>query len=321
MADRKIKHESMTLEEFGKISDAPCQRNTLKHSTTASRPGGHLATYNPVHRMVSIAEADNGKRWVLDGHSRRFLWKSGSLEHPPTNEKLIVTVIPVKNKAEAISMYHTYDNRAATESNTDLIFGALNYYNVTLHHGFLFQNVGLMSAIEFTIFPPKFVDLKNISTIQRMKPWVKTIEVMDQTGDFPNHRLFRSPILLAALLTFRKHGNTATSFWQGYSDDIGRKSEKSCDGIFACRDAYQTMTIEQGNKWGRRIFNIYTPVFLHCFDQWIKDKRMQKFKRIEGARMPKEMLSVREWWRVNLGELDQPQIRIVKDTDEQLELI
>lgn len=315
----KISHIEMSVEEWAKIKDCPTQRDTLKHLHVSSAAGRHLATPHPTHAMVSMAQTPKGQRWKLDGHTRSLAWVSGQLA--PAPEVLQVTVYEVKNRAECIDYYNCFDNSGATENRRDKLAGALKFHSCEPNHGFLFSNTGVISAIEYTIFPNKWADLREISFLEMLAPWVEAIKWMD-AGDFPNHSLFRSPVMLAALMSFRRDQNVALSFWQGFHDDIGTKGSKDASGIFLARDCLTIMKHEQENRYGRRMFNTYTPYFLWCYDKWFSDTKAKRFPSIEGKKPPKDMLTVRQWWEEYLGELDHPHIRPKKESDEdQLELI
>lgn len=322
-----ITFETVSVQDWIKIPDNPIQRDTERHANASSgRPGSHLSAFHATHSQVAAVRLPSGKMIKLDGHTRALLWErekkdeGTGLKWPPGDE-VTVTVYPVKNRQEAIEFYATYDNSAATENRRDKLYGALKFFGLELHHGYLFQNTGVMGALEYTIFPAKWVDLKNVTFLEMVRPWVEVIRTIDQSGDFPNHTLFRAPIMLAMLMTTRRDGNQSISFWQGYHDDLGSKSAKSCDGIFCARDALSIMVQEQGNKWGRRMFNIYTPAILYCYDQWWKEKRMKRFTGIIGRKMPNDMLTVRQWWDEYLGELDQQHIRANPDPAKQLEFL
>ena len=317
----------MSVDDWIDVKDCEIQRDTMKHAKRTTRPNGHLAKYDEAHRYVTMAQLPNGKYIKLDGHTRALLWSLEELERPkgmPTNRQLIVTVIQCKDQADIRHWYGTFDNKRATESNRDLLDGALGYHKIDLKHGYLFQNTGLMSAIQYTIWPEKWVDLQTINFIDLTRPWLDAIRTMD-SGEFPNHLLFRSPVLLAALMSFRRDGNRALSFWEGFHNDIGIKDKKGVDAIFCARDCLTIATNEQGGRWGRRMFSVYTPYFLYLYDLWWNGEgkeRMKKFRGIQGKKMPQGMITVRDWWVTHLGELDQPQIRKPKEEDSpQLELV
>ena len=212
----------MSIEEFGAVPDNWIQRDTESHATRASRPGNHLSLPHEVHRNVSVALLPTGKYVKLDGHSRSYLWSEQLLSPVPGN--LHVTVYPVKNKQEAIDWFRTFDNSSATQTKRDRLFGAFRLHNFFPQHGYLFNSSGLMSAIEYiTSFgAPNKAAVRALPFDVMVKPWLETLRTLD-SGDFTNHYAFRSPIMCAAIMTIRRDGNRALSYWQSYHDGGGSK--------------------------------------------------------------------------------------------------
>ena len=302
----------MKWDDWAAVPNNPVQRDTIKHATRSHRPGGHLSKPHESHTQVAMAQLPNGKQFKLDGHSRCWLVESELL---PPIKKVTVTVYEVKDKLAAIDLYYHFDNSAATETKRDKLHGAFRRYGLEPRHGLLLNNCGLMSAIEYTVFPKKWADLRNVGFSAMVKPWVPTVKILD-SGDFPNHHIFRSAFMLMALMVIRRDGEAAMEFIQGYADDTGRKSAVTCDGIFAARDLYSLMLIEAKNRGGRRVHAMYTPYFLKCYDNWHEGKKMKRIVRVEGKKLPTDILTVRGWWDANLGELDQQQIRGPIETDD-----
>lgn len=302
----------MTIEEWEDVSDNPIQRDTVVHATKSSKPGGHLSKPHETHRQVDAARLPNGKLYKLDGHSRSWLWSEELLAPPELlpggKGPLVVTIYPLKTRQEVIEFYRTFDNSSATETQRDKLFGAFRIHKFYPKHGYLFHSSGLMGAIKYACFPDHPGMMRTLPFEDMVKPWIKTLKSFDG-GDFTNHYAFRSAVMLAAILTIRRDGNTALSFWQAYADGGGSKSAKSCDGIYSAEDIYRTMTNEAANRWGTRILGIYTPYFLHSYDAWVNKKRIKPFGNIMGKRMPDDMFTVREWWDVCIGKTDQQHLQ------------
>ena len=307
-----IKTITMKIQDWYDLPDSSVQRDTQKHATSSHRPGGHLSKAHESHNVVAAAIIPNGKMSKLDGHSRTFLWEN---EWLPAPKKVTVMLHEVATKQAAIDLYYHFDNQAATETKRDKLFGSFRRYQFDPTHGHMFNNCGLMSSIEYTVFPNKWADLRNIPFTELVKPWIPTLRILD-SGEYTNHTLFRSAMMLACLMVIRRDGEAALPWIQGYHDDVGRKSSVTCDGIFAARDLYQLMQIEAAHRGGRRVHGLYTPYFLKCYDNWFENKKMSRITRVEGKKMPKDMLSVRAWWDHNIGELDQQQIRPKKEEKE-----
>ena len=243
----------MSVKEFASVPDNWIQRDTESHATRAAKWGNHLSVPHDVHRNVSVARMPNGTYVKLDGHSRSFLWSEKMLTPAPGN--LHVTVYPVSNKAEAIEWFRTFDNSSATHTKKDRLFGAFRLHNFFPHHGYLFNNSGIMSAIEFcTSFgAPNRAAVRALPFDIMVKPWLKALRILD-SGDFTNHYAFRSPIICAAMMTIRLRGEAALPYWQNYHDSGGTKGPKNCDGIYASESLFRTMRGGCGDKLGQRIF-------------------------------------------------------------------
>ena len=294
---------TVTVEDWAKVADNPIQRNTEAHATRSSKPGGHLSLPHETHRNVAAALLPSGKMIKLDGHSRSWLW-SESLLNPMPGE-LIVTVYPVKNKAEAVEYYRNFDSSASVETKRDKLFGAFRINNFFPQHGYLFNNCGVMSAIEFcsSFGAPNRQAVKRIPFDILVKPWLDALRILDM-GDFHNHYAFRSPVMCAALLAIRRDGNRALSFFQSYHDGGGTKNAKNCDGIYAAESLYRTMREECENRSGHRVLNVYVPYFIFAYDQWWNDNKMKPWGNVLHKRMPSDMFSAQEWFQLTFGKYD-----------------
>lgn len=291
---------TMSVEEWTAVADNQIQRDTESHATRASRPGNHLSKPHETHRNVAAALLPNGKMIKLDGHSRSWLWAEELLS--PMPGKLQVTVYPVANRAEAVEYYRTFDNAAATETKKDRLFGAFRIHNFFPQHGYLFNNSGLMSAIEFiTSFgAPTKAAVRTLPFDIMVKPWLDALRILD-SGDFTNHYAFRSPVVCAAILTIRKDGNKALSFWQSYHDSGGTKNAKNCDGIYAAESLFRTMREECENRWGSRVLNVYVPYFLSAYGAWWDDAKMKPFGNVLHKRLPNDMFTTQEWFQMAIS--------------------
>ena len=294
---------TMSVDDWEKVPTNPIQRDTEAHAVRASRPGNHLSKPHETHRNVAAALLPNGKMIKLDGHSRSWLWSEELLA--PMPGKLVVTVYPCKNKAEAIEYFRTFDNAAATETKRDRLFGAFRIHGFFPQHGYLFNNSGLMSAIEFiTGFgAPNTAAVRTLPFDIMVKPWLPALKTLD-SGEFTNHYAFRAPVICAAILTIRKHGNKALSFWQSYHDSGGTKNAKDCDGIYAAESLYRTMREECENRAGKRVLNAFVPYFLSAYSVWWDDARQKPWGNVLHKRLPTDMFDTKEWFESQIGPFD-----------------
>ena len=160
-----------------------------------------------------------------------------------------------------------------------------------------------MSAIEFVtgFGAPNKGAVRNLPFDEMIVPWLDALRTLD-SGDFTNHYAFRSPVMCAALLSIRRDGNKALTYFQSYHDSGGKKTGKSCDGIYAAESLFRTMREECENRWGNRVLNIYVPYFLFAYDQWWNDNQMKPFGNVMHKRMPEDMFTVQEWFQTCIDE-------------------
>ena len=224
----------MSVDDLYEIKSNPLQRNTRIHAISSNRsPFGHLSEPHQAHANIAIAECDNGTRYLLDGHTRRHLWKSGHLSPP---DKLLVILYRVKNKAEACDLYLTFDNVKAVEHKTDQLYGAMRYHGATPPTNFL-QNTGVNSCLNHLLFEDRVcVTSRALPMSEIVKPWVRTLQLIGNTPEaFSHHASYPSWVMCAAMLTVCAHGKRSLSFWQAYQDDEGLKLKTSADGIYLSR--------------------------------------------------------------------------------------
>ena len=310
-----LKPITMTVRHFIKnIPDNPIQRNTIRHATTYSRPGGHLESYHPTHLRVAIAETKDKKyRWKLDGHSRAYLWENQLLDIPD-DVKLFVDVYTVKDKAEAMEYYLCFDADGSHETNFDKTSGALKFHGFNPVHPSMFKETGMMSAIKFMVFERKWNQAKHMTHVQLLKPWMRTLKQLDSIEKFYNAVRFPSVVMATAMMTTRRDGIEALEFWQMFHDGQGTRSRKSMNGVMKAEDVLQEfknplITKVKDYRKGRR-YNEYTNKFLFCYDQWHDGKRFPlSVGTGKGARMWKGMMSPFDWWQTYLGDFDHPDIR------------
>ena len=294
---------SMSPDEWIKVPDNLLQRDTVKHATKNSKPGGHLSVPHIVHGQMAMAETETGKRWKLDGHSRAWLAEQGLLTLPA---KLTVQVFRVKNSQEACDFYRTYDNSAATENARDRLFGSFRIHRFSPFHGYLFNNTGLLSGVKYAaeVTTENAGEVRIMPTDELIKPWIKSLKLLDTSADFTDHTMFRGPIMLAMIMSVRAFGSESISFWQSFHDSGGSKSSKTCDGIFQASTIASIMRHECERKSGRRIMAVYTPYLLHAYINWQNGKRMKPWASIMGRRVPEDVITIRDWWELHIGQPD-----------------
>lgn len=316
MAVNDIEMALMTLEEFYKIDECNIQRDTIQHALAASqRRGGHLREASPTQANVSIARWGKNKSCLLDGHSRRYLWKEGLLEKPA---KLFVNIYNVKDQAEADILYATFDNIGAVEKATDRLYGSFRSYGFSPRTS-LFKNSGTVSAMKQLAFPNKYADIKMLTGPELVAPWIDTFKVIDESYEtIRDAMIIPSWVMTAVMLTVRRDGPYAMSFWEAYNNNAGRKSEKSVDGIFAASYLYDWVKTSYIGRSGTHRISACTPLLLWYYEEWRNNRRIPiKYVGTRVRYGPKfespELDSLTKWWKEHLGDYDHPQLRSQKD--------
>ena len=269
-----MKTVEMTVDEFILIPDNPAQRDTKFHAKKAMK--GHLKEISPTHCRVSVAR--KGKQmWKLDGHTRSYLWDEMYLDQPNV---LLVDVYDVKSSDEAVELYNTFDNQAATETNTDKLQGACRFHGITVYKPTFIRNCGMRTALVNAAciaqghlgrtHMPKEMEL--VGEFKRELQWVLN-EKWDHgcKNDLPGTP---SVVIAAMLMTLKIHGNMAMSFWEAYYLDQGVKTKTGRNGVQIAVDWIRACRMKNELMSSAYYFrNI--EVLLNAFTLW-NDKNKKK---------------------------------------------
>ena len=295
----------MTRAEFHAIPDNPIQRDTVTRARIYSKPGGHLAEWHPTHQIVAICETPDGKhQWKLDGHTRDYLWDLEELPYE-TNERLYVCVYEVADKNAAMEFYLCFDSDNAHETSGDKLIGAFRFHGFRPNHPYMFSTTGVMTAVKHLCFPQKREDIKQLTHVQLLKPWIRTFKQIDMLHPFSIHTRFPACVMAATMCTVRRDGVEALEFWQGFHDDAGIKRKTTVNGVFKADEVlteFKNPTVVKARK-GRRIAEL-TPRFIHCYERW-QAKKPFPISVGRGGSHWKDAVALPQWWRDNIGDYDQ----------------
>ena len=313
-----FKQVMMSVQDFAALPDNPIQRDSQKHGEIYSRPPyGHLCKFHPTHIKAAMCITPDGKhKWKLDGHTRVWCIENDKLDWPK-GQKLAVDVWIVKDEAEAIQYYETFDGFSGSkETGTDKLFGAFRVHGFVPNHPHMFRETGLIGAMNHLVFEKKWGRSRGITHVQLTEPWVATMKLIDESMS-PYHAsiYFPGSFTAALLCTVRCYGIEALPFWQTYHDrDISRSPQSMCgahkahDLLFEFKNpVYSPRTTDGGKSVpkGRRFADV-APKVIYCCEQWMKKKR---FKIKGGKKTWEEAKPLIEWWQNNLGEFDHPEFR------------
>lgn len=145
--------EIIKTSEFINLPEVHCQRNTSKRV----RKVVNMLKDKPSIRQIEVAVAEypDGKRVILDGNTRAKAWKDYSnLVQVPGF--VIATIYSIKDDAEAVLLYQTFDSPDAVENSKDKLHSALrivwgdDYVNNSMASS-LFEKGMFATAVKYSI--------------------------------------------------------------------------------------------------------------------------------------------------------------------------
>jgi len=256
----KFKQVKIKVDDWFEMNDNPRQRDTKTHAKKALRL--HLKEYSETHASVAAAELPDGTRYILDGHTRSFLWQSGDLIAP---KMLYCDLYIVQSIKQVISLYDCFDNSSAAETATDRLSGALKLNGVNLKSK-LVKAGGMTNALK-TVYSLKKRGLRGIDVCEPVKLFKKALNVIDK-GMFM-HTNFPSPVLAAMLLTAHRDGAKVLPFWKDYNEDQGKKTPKKFDAVYCLTEFVRDYRADGGFAGGSvGAVHEATPKIIRIYEAW-----------------------------------------------------
>lgn len=262
----------LTVEQWRVVPDNPRQRNTELH---LSRVIDTLRNPSPTQMVVAMAVERYGWRriWKLDGHTRNLLWTKEPHLAP---EHLNATIYEVENEAGAAELYTHHDSRSAVETSSDQTFGAYRESGVLVQSKMM-RNARIVTALHLA--EAAAVGMRGrvpgATPYSLVKNWKNEIELIDTITPVPHW--FTHSIFFAAVMTIRRRGAEALSFWDLYNQDKGVKGTEEMDGVEALHRMVQDHRNCKDKIWlaGRAI---------SCFETWRTHNAYSTKKKASGAR-------------------------------------
>jgi hypothetical protein len=230
-------HGRMTIEEWIRVQDCPIQRDTERHAAKAKNK--HLKSPSLTHLNVSAATV-GGEMFKLDGHTRAFLWKTGSLDR--LSEWLDVTIYDCTTIQEVNDLYRQFDNSNASETPADKLSGAYRLHGIA-QESLLIRNGPVMTAIVLILGE----NSSKIDIYQAIGQFVDDLKLIDSYG-FPKTQKVPIPILAAMIATVHADGASAMEFWRAYINNEGFKDDKGSDGVQALTELVLTLRGRENYK-------------------------------------------------------------------------
>ncbi len=299
--------KQFNVDDFIALKPHPLQRPTKQHALRQLK-GGHFKEYHPTHgRVVTGNIKGQVTIYIVDGHSRGYLWEHDLLEQP---KELLSDHYECDTREEFIDLYKTFDSDTAVERNGQKIHGAFGYYGFHPRKPYMFSVGGMTGAMRVMAFPSKYGDDRALSIYDLVEPWIPSLKQIDALDPYFIHTLFPGFVTVAMLMSVKRDGNGALSFWQAYHDDEGSKTKVSKDGIFAARELQAALYgNREMNKGGYGGVRYYGKLFWYFYDQWAHNKRIPNNLRYLNQKFNKELPSLSETWREEIGDYHYPQIR------------
>lgn len=249
----------MTPERWADIPDNPRQRNTEQRAQRAE----HLKVPHPTHVKVNMARLPDGRLFKLDGHTRSHLWRTGKVKPP---KRVYADVWDCPDLSSAKELYGTFDSRAAVETVTDQMYGSTRELEVAFSSELLKSHrfAGGMRLAYELLFGPSVA--KKAGTYEIMRYWKHELALLDECS--PTRPRFPTGIVAAALITFRRYGEDAKSFWAAYSMNAGRKEQFEMDAVQALSERVKGIS-DEGRLVGYGNIMHAVCVTLSAFDRYL----------------------------------------------------
>lgn len=216
---------NMTPEEWASVPDNTGQRDTELHA----RGAHHLYKKSPAHLVVNMAQAPDGRRWKLDGHTRSYLWSTGKVTPP---EMLAVDVYEVQDEEDAEVLYRHFDNKDAAETSKDQLASAARINGIKFESAFMRRGQFAMALKDLSRMAGMPVPANDQDALNRAVFFYKEpLEILDSM-DIKAAR-FPSGILMGALAILKRYGKEAEPYLKLYQEDAGIKDGKLMDAVEA----------------------------------------------------------------------------------------
>jgi len=286
--------ENFPYEEFIRIPEVPCQRNTEERLKSAK----HLRKLRPEHGVVHLARLTKdsnikgkfypkGMVFRVDSNTRAMTWETGKSDYIP--EKLIAITYDYETLDDIKDCYNCFDSTEASERNQQKLYGILTgFYNYQPKSEKLVQGVilsGLNKACHF--YYPNRWNQSNIKTDQlegMVGVWIEEIKALDSL--MTKKYQWNQPFICAALMSLRHYGCTNQKLinaWKLIAAQKCNLMEEDRDGVshivYEWMNAtfFKDPTVCTDTRWDN--MNRTVSFILYWIDKYMDDKRGTKVGR------------------------------------------
>lgn len=191
-----ITFEEIPFDEFVKIPPVHCQRDESLRVNKLRRVVRKSTV--PTILEVRVGEYPDGSRVLLDGNTRRALWKSGD-KGVVAPEFVRATVYSLTDKKYAEELYYSFDNQGSAKNGAEIITG---YYR-KLHMSFdtpKLQRGSIGKSVKFALRGHPTIPNDMFTQIAYLKD---ELIILDRIGC----NNFNAAYIAAALMMLKLYGD------------------------------------------------------------------------------------------------------------------
>lgn len=260
----------MRTQDFIAVPDSRIQRDTEARAPKMRKI--LKEKFLPSQLDVQIAVLPDGERCKLNGHTRAFLWREGSI---PTPEFVHVTEYKVNSYEEADELYRTFDNAKSVETAADKTYGAMRKLDIKFTSTYS-RNNKFISTLKLISKNSMHKDQEAMLAF-----WLDELYALDELH--ANNKFFIYPLAAAFLITARLYGPNARDFWKRVVEHSGIKDARGYDVVEAL-SLYVKKRVAEKNWGGGSSCTQLAGIAIGAFLEWQRDpnQRLKKFEAVEN---------------------------------------
>lgn len=205
-----VRLEEMPLATFLSHPEVDTQRDTEGRADRALHT--HLKNDSPFHGLAFIGELPNGKRYILDANTRRYLWEQG--KKTPL-ENILAYTVKCNSLEDARNFYFQLDSHSAVDRNTDVAYGLLRSQHV-LPGSELVRKSGYLTGLR-----KAFPIIKPTTLIGQSATLLSALDDLGLT-----RRGLPAGVLGAFFLSTLRYGAKVQNFWKDVVLSRGTATEE-----------------------------------------------------------------------------------------------
>lgn len=276
----ECKQITMSLEDWISVPDNRRQRNTEARAGRAF----HLYRHSLTHQTVSMAILPSGQKYKLDGHTRCWLWERGKIPQP----RLLFVIVYFCDTIEEIDqLYSMFDAREAVKSLSDNVFSASNQYSLSFDSSLLKRfKFGNAVKTAYGLIFNKNVNRDSAAIYKAVNFFKTELQMLDKVE--PTADRFPASIIMAALVTLKRYGQSGMDFWIRYSDGLGSRQFGQMDAVQSLQEA---LLLARGKKKASKKRADILELFARGINAFEGNRKDQMYERAVIAKPGKSLRS------------------------------